>query len=352
MFKVVFIDDETLVKLGLRSMLNWEDEGFQIEGDASTGSEGLSLITETKPDLVITDIIMPDMDGIEMMQKVKENHLDPIFVVLSSYDQFELVKKAMKLGAKDYLLKLKLNREILLDMLETVKQELKNKGKTDWKNEPSVWQTEELRKAFLKKALLGESLLMEQSDFDLGWKNKPVRIVYIVSNVHHLISTKEETEKKIYLETICKLIKDISREFFDSYCTQWEKGEFLIFLSEEGAEDVNSDLNFMSEAIIDMLMQYSNIQASIGISGSVTGYENFKGAYLQAKSIKNILARDGYGKVVSFEDTMETDTLKTGEIANNFFSAEKLACICETLNLDELEQSTKKNCRGDKRETC
>ena len=58
MFKVVFIDDETLVKLGLRSMLNWEDEGFQIEGDASTGSEGLSLITETNPDLVITDIIM------------------------------------------------------------------------------------------------------------------------------------------------------------------------------------------------------------------------------------------------------------------------------------------------------
>ena len=167
MFKVVFIDDETLVKMGLRSMLNWEDEGFQIEGDASTGSEGLSLITETNPDLVITDIIMPDMNGIEMMQKVKENHLDPIFVVLSSYDQFELVKKAMKLGAKDYLLKLKLNREILLDMLETVKQELKNKGKTDWKNEPSVWQTEELRKAFLKKALLGESLLMEQSDFDL-----------------------------------------------------------------------------------------------------------------------------------------------------------------------------------------
>ena len=65
-------------------MLNWEDEGFQIEGDASTGSEGLSLITETNPDLVITDIIMPDMNGIEMMQKVKENHLDPIFVVLSS----------------------------------------------------------------------------------------------------------------------------------------------------------------------------------------------------------------------------------------------------------------------------
>lgn len=342
MYKVVFIDDETLVKLGLRSMLNWEEEGFEIEGDASSGSEGLSLIMETKPDLVITDIIMPDMNGIEMIQKVKENHLDPVFVVLSSYDQFELVKKAMKLGAKDYLLKLKLNSEILRDMLGTVKQEIEKRGKTNWKNERSVWQTEELRKAFLKKALLGESLIMDRGDLDLGWENKCVRIVYIVSNVYHLISMKEETEKKIYLETICKLIEDISREFFDSYCTEWEKGGFLIFLSEEASEDVNSDLNYMSEAVIDMLMQYSNIQASIGISGSVTGYENFKGAYLQAKAIKDFLVVEGYGKVVLFENTREPDTLKSGEIQIDLFSAEKLLGICETLNLEELEQSTKR----------
>ena len=93
MFKVVFVDDETLVKLGLRSMLNWEEEGFEIEGDASSGTEGLALILKTKPDLVITDIIMPEMDGIEMMQKVRESNLNPFFVFLSSYDQFELVKK-------------------------------------------------------------------------------------------------------------------------------------------------------------------------------------------------------------------------------------------------------------------
>lgn len=163
MFKVVFVDDETLVKLDLRSMLNWEEEGFEIEGDASSGTEGLALILRTKPDLVITDIIMPEMDGIEMMQKVRESNLNPYFVFLSSYDQFELVKKAMQLAAKDYLLKLKLNSEMLHDMLGNIKRELeKDVIKTDKKKELSVWETEELRKAFLKKALIGEAFFLRR----------------------------------------------------------------------------------------------------------------------------------------------------------------------------------------------
>ncbi len=201
MFKVVFIDDETLVKLGLRSMLNWEEEGFEIEGDASNGSEGLDLILKTKPDLVITDIIMPEMDGIEMMKKVRENNLAPIFVFLSSYDQFELVKKAMQLGAKDYLLKLKLNSEMLHDMLDTVKNELeKNSEKAGRKQERSVWETEELRKAFLKKVLIGESALMENDEWQFGIGKKMVRIVYIASNIYHMIANREERERKIYLD--------------------------------------------------------------------------------------------------------------------------------------------------------
>lgn len=343
MYKVVFIDDETLVKLGLRSMLNWEEEGFEIEGDASNGKEGLALIMKTKPDLVITDIIMPEMDGIEMIEKVKESHLDSLFVVLSSYDQFELVKKAMRLGARDYLLKLKLNGETLHDMLETIKQELGRKeGKTEWKKERSVWETEELRKAFLKKALIGESLSTENPDLDFGWEKKKVRIVYIVTNVHHLIGTREEREKKIYLETIRNLIEDISREFFESYCIEWEKGNFLIFLTEQEGEDTGSNLNFMAEAVVDMLMQYSNIQASAGISGSVAGYENFKGAYLQAKAIRDFLVVEGYGKVISFEGGITPNTMSRNGVTGNSFQVQELASVCETLNLEELEQITGK----------
>lgn len=339
MFKVVFVDDETLVKLGLRSMLNWEEEGFEIEGEASNGKEGLELILKTKPDLVITDIIMPEMDGIKMMQQVKEQQLEPLFVFLSSYDQFELVKKAMKQGARDYLLKLKLNGEMLKEMLGNIKKELEKSTKNTEQRERSVWETEELKKVFLKRTLMGEELLLGDDIWDFGGEEKHIRLAYIVSNVHHLTGAKEEREKKIYLETIRNLIQDISREFFEAYCIEWEKNSFLIFLSEEGSQEETENLTLMAEAVIDMLMQYSNIQASIGLSGSVTGYENFKAAYMQAKMIQDFLPVEGYGKVIFFEDAlMETESMKDG-MAKDTFSVKKLSAICETLNTDELEQT-------------
>lgn len=341
MFKVVFIDDETLVKLGLRSMLNWEEEGFEIEGDASNGREGLELILKTKPDLVITDIIMPEMDGIEMMQKTKEKGLTPIFVFLSSYDQFELVKKAMQFGAKDYLLKLKLNEEMLHDMLETVKAELKKScGKVEKKQGHSVWETEELRKAALKKALIGEVSLIEGNDWNFG-KEEFVRIVYIATNINHQIGNKEERERIIYLETICNLIEDISREFFESYCIVWEKGSFLIFLAENNDNEENNDFNFMAEAIIDMLRQYSNIQASVGISGRANGISNIKMAYLQAKAMQDILFVEGYGKILFLEDNISGKNISGGAEESALLHMENFAGMCETLNKEELETAVK-----------
>lgn len=337
MFKVVFIDDETLVKLGLRSMLNWEEEGFEIEGEASSGSEGLELILRTKPDLVITDIIMPEMDGIEMMQRVKENELCPAFVFLSSYDQFELVKKAMQLGAKDYLLKLKLNSEMLHEMLKNIKEELKkDKGKEE--RDRSVWETQELRKVFLKKALVREYVDNPDKKWDFWEADKKMRILYVASNVHHLIGTKEGREKKIYLETLCNLIEDISREFFEAYCIEWEKGSFLIFLGQQKNGD-RENLQFMAEAIVDMLKQYSNIQASVGISGSVTGYKNLKNAYLQARSIQDLLIVEGYGKTVFFEEQPLDYSATEKKVLQDLVYTEKLETICETLNEEELDQT-------------
>lgn len=339
MYKVVFIDDETLVKVGMRSMLDWEKEEFEIEGEASDGCEGLELILKVQPDLVITDIAMPKMDGIEMMQRVKENELDPVFIVLSSYDQFELVKRAMQLGARDYLLKLKLNSEMLRDMLETVRGELgKREGKADLRREHTVWETQELRKAFLKKAVLGSFGQTKSEGIDPKWEESPVRIIYIATNAQQVIGAKEEAEKKIYLDTIRNLIEDISGEFFESCCIEWGNGRFLIVCFDQSRENAKDDSNMMAEAIIDVLMQYSNIRASIGISGSVMGYENYKEAYLLAKRVQDHLAVEGYGRVHFFEDTTIAEISSRKGVSGDSFSAGKLASICETLNLEELEQ--------------
>lgn len=343
MFKVVLIDDEALVKIGLRSMLDWNEEGFDIVGEASSGREGLALIMKTRPDLVITDIVMPEMDGIEMIQKVKENNLNPIFVVLSSYDQFELVKKAMQLGARDYLLKLKVNHEALHEMVETIKLELKKKGvQTTEKKERTTWEKEELRRAFFEKSVIGEAVCLESGGLEVRLDEDHIRVAYLVSNVSHVMESKDDAERKIYLATIGKLIEDISREFFESYCIEWDKGRFLIFLSDQGEEDTNCDLKLMAEAIIDMLKQYSNIQASIGISGNVQGYGKLKDAYLQAKMIQDFLPMEGYGKVILFDSMPVSDTSSRNGISNELFDIERIASICESMDRQELERSSNK----------
>lgn len=127
MYKVVFIDDEALVKIGLQSILDWNEEGFDVVGEAEDGREGLQLILQKEPDLVITDIVMPEMDGLEMIQKAKEQGSRAVFIVLSSFDEFELVKKAMQLGARDYILKLKISKGVLKEVLDNITGEMEDR---------------------------------------------------------------------------------------------------------------------------------------------------------------------------------------------------------------------------------
>lgn len=72
MHSVVIVDDEALSRIGLCSILDWEKEGFEIIGEAATGKDGLELILRHDPDLVISDIVMPGMDGLEMYEKIKK----------------------------------------------------------------------------------------------------------------------------------------------------------------------------------------------------------------------------------------------------------------------------------------
>lgn len=87
--KVVIIDDEFIMRQGMKHMLDWEKEGFQIVGEASNGQEGLEVIEKTKPNIVLTDIVMPVLDGIEFSEILNKRFPEMQLVILSSYDKFE-----------------------------------------------------------------------------------------------------------------------------------------------------------------------------------------------------------------------------------------------------------------------
>lgn len=116
--KVLIIDDEYIMRQGIRHMIEWEKEGYTIVGEATNGEEGLAMIEEYQPDIVLADIVMPVLDGMEFSMIVKNRFPKVKLIILSSYDNFEYVKKTLLNGACDYVLKPSLNPETLLQLLD------------------------------------------------------------------------------------------------------------------------------------------------------------------------------------------------------------------------------------------
>lgn len=125
MFKLLIVDDENQIRKGIRRILNWEEYGITICAEASDGKEALAMIEKCRPQIVLTDIKMPRMDGIALLKEIRNNGWDIKTIILSGYDDFSLVRQTMKYGAVDYLLKPIGKNELiqiieeLLDQLET-----------------------------------------------------------------------------------------------------------------------------------------------------------------------------------------------------------------------------------------
>lgn len=127
MYSVLIVDDEKIVKLAIKSMIRWGDSGFELAGTASDGARALQICEKSPPDIVITDLKMPHMDGIELIKRLKQMNYGGEILVLSNYNDFELVREAMKYGAHDYILKVTVKSDDFMRVLEEIKEKLKNK---------------------------------------------------------------------------------------------------------------------------------------------------------------------------------------------------------------------------------
>ena len=105
MIRVLMVDDEPLVRHGVATGMDWASLGCEVVGEAQSGEEGLSLARRLKPDLIITDIRMPKMDGITMMNMLREEGCAARCIVLTAHSDFEYARGALLFGADDYLLK-------------------------------------------------------------------------------------------------------------------------------------------------------------------------------------------------------------------------------------------------------
>ena len=122
MYRILIADDEFLVRLGLKTTIDWEAHGYQVVGEASNGQEALEMVDALKPDIVLADIKMPFLDGLEFIARAKEKSKNLSFIILTNYESFQYAKRAMQLGVSQYLLKSEISPDTLLAALESVRQ--------------------------------------------------------------------------------------------------------------------------------------------------------------------------------------------------------------------------------------
>ena len=166
-FSIILADDEQQILYGMKKGIEWEKLGFRVAGVAQNGKEALELMEEVHPDLVISDIKMPFMDGLELAKHIHEDYMNTKVILFSGWDDFEYARQAIEVGVDQYLLKpvtrMKL-KNVLLELKDKIEQDQEQEDyRTQFQNEIQEYE-QFSRRRFMEKILEGELSVKEIYD--------------------------------------------------------------------------------------------------------------------------------------------------------------------------------------------
>ena len=154
LYRIILVDDEEEVRQSIIRKIDWKEAGFQVVGDAENGQDALEKIELLEPDLILTDIRMPYMDGLTLSERVRQKHPSVKIVIFSGYDDFEYAKQAIKLNVTEYILK-PVNVEELTAILKRIKsnldEEIEQKRNVSLLRESYIRNLPILRERFLNE---------------------------------------------------------------------------------------------------------------------------------------------------------------------------------------------------------
>ncbi|WP_099469087.1 response regulator [Konateibacter massiliensis] len=274
MINLLIVDDEPLVQIGIKSMLNWSDFGINICGTAGNGQEALTYIEEFAPEIVLTDIKMPVMNGLELIQKCRERHKElPLFIILTSYEEFALIKEAIRYQVLDYLVKLELDAKILTETIEKALQKLNHITKLSHMEElnlelPSI---DVLRDKFFIRLL--HNLFSDKEEIELRIKDLNINlhapyfaVSYCKINGFDTEGMAAAQQSNLYDSTL-QMMKEIAHKHMECHLISLDMKHFcFIFLlpnnNSEATEMIYDTLQNSSE----MVYKYFNVtvHASVG----------------------------------------------------------------------------------------
>lgn len=179
MLKVLIVDDEPIIREGLKTIINWEQYGFYICGEAANGREGLMKTRELKPDLAIVDIKMPGISGLQMIEELQKTGTECKFIILTGYSDFEFAQKAIKFGVEAYILKPIDRKELVNELVNMHGEITESKKREQFINESIVIS----RETFLSSMIMGQvsdDLVKKGNELyglKLPWKSYQILLV-------------------------------------------------------------------------------------------------------------------------------------------------------------------------------
>ncbi len=280
----MIVDDEPLVRASIQSFLNWEEHGFTFSCEASDGRDALFQLRNNTVDLILLDIQMPVMDGLEFLRELEKWENPPHVIVLSANDNYSYVREAFQLRALDYILKSDLDETTLLDLLNRKKDEISPSGIST-----SALNTKDLN--YLKQRLLMDLFENRNPEItlpvlaDLGIRiQPPIRLCYMWGN-----ETIQETQREMLKLQASQFLK--KREMTVTFFLT-EKGEFFFLISvEKGLESAINTCESFCRDFLEIIQNGMDISLDYAISCQCETLQDIPGQYSYVRSLPAIESR-------------------------------------------------------------
>lgn len=284
-WKIAFIDDEPLVRNHLRSLVDWDEEGFMICGEAGDGLQAVELVKMQQPDVVIVDMSMPGMNGLELTRYLLTANPRLKVIVLSSYDSFEYVRGSLSYGAVDYLLKHRLTSETLSGVVGKVRSQLQEQeAESRVKEQADI----ALARSILRDHLMGAEIdmqLLGQYFSDNKWSSdKPRWVLMLVQLAHYDVLTARLQEQELirYLRSVTDLCEQAAGGYPWGCTVAMDRGRWAVLLTcgkERSENAVAQWIAAKSARLESSLKLYMNLAATILISPIISSLDHSLEAY-------------------------------------------------------------------------
>ncbi|MBR0496761.1 MAG: response regulator [Treponema sp.] len=304
MYSVFVVDDEPIVLEGIRSKIDWESSGFAFAGEATDGEIALSMLHEVKPDILITDIKMPFMDGLQLAQAVKRIQPWIKIIILSGHDEFDYAKKAISIGIEDYLLKPFTPDELLKSLQKTAVQiDKERKQLSDISRlKEELKSTEALKKKeFLNNLVHGSEdmsdVMQESQELGLNLISRFYKV--LISRI------KSRTDNIHNQEEACSLLNSYSASWEQAECFFHHSNLLVCIFKGSTREELDESIFHAAEAIAHIATKNDDCTVLTTIGKTVEHLSQLNLSYEDAKKILEMGGKEEKNRIISSEDLEE-----------------------------------------------